>query len=242
MPDPTNDTTQASGQNTSQATDHNAQGDNEDYKALYEQERQAKAEMLKDVMKKKARLAKYEGIDPEEHNALKEAQLKREHEELAKEKDVDKIRTTIEAAAAKRIAEAEEGKNKYLGELKQEKINNKLMESAIKYGAFNADDVVQLTKAKIALDGDMKPFVLDGDGTAKLNESGKEMTIDEFVLLFLKDRPHLAQKQTQPGSGSGPSASRNGREKWTPEKVKKLSNEEYRKNKTEIKADLYGSG
>ena len=86
-------------------------------------------------------------------------------------------------------------------ELRGEKIDKQLIQSASNNRAINPNQVKDLLKDNVRLNEEGKAEILDKDGTTRYNKEGKPLTIDEFVSEFMTQNAHF-QVATPSGSGS----------------------------------------
>ena len=86
-------------------------------------------------------------------------------------------------------------------ELRGEKIDKQLIQSASNNRAINPNQVKDLLKDNVRLNDEGKAEILDKDGTTRYNKEGKPLSIDEFVSEFITQNAHF-QVATPSGSGS----------------------------------------
>ena len=86
-------------------------------------------------------------------------------------------------------------------ELRGEKIDKQLIQSASNNRAINPNQVKDLLKDNVRLNEEGKAEILDKDGTTRYNKEGKPLSIDEFVSEFITHNAHF-QVATPSGSGS----------------------------------------
>ena len=90
---------------------------------------------------------------------------------------------------------------KLQSELRDEKIDKQLIQSASSNRAINPNQVKDLLKNNVRLNEEGRAEILDKDGTTRYNKEGKPLTIDEFVSEFMTQNAHF-QVATPSGSGS----------------------------------------
>ncbi len=90
---------------------------------------------------------------------------------------------------------------KLQNELRDEKIDKQLIQSASSNRAINPNQVKDLLKNNVRLNEECRAEILDKDGTTRYNKEGKPLTIDEFVSEFMTQNAHF-QVATPSGSGS----------------------------------------
>jgi len=86
-------------------------------------------------------------------------------------------------------------------ELRGEKIDKQLIQSASSNKAINPNQVKDLLKANVRLNEDGNTEVLDKNGTTRYNKEGKPLSIDDYVNEFMTQNAHF-QVATPSGSGS----------------------------------------
>ena len=90
---------------------------------------------------------------------------------------------------------------KLQSELRDEKIDKQLIQSASSNRAINPNQVKDLLKNNVRLNEEGRAEILDKDGTTRYNKEGKPLSIDEFVSEFITQNAHF-QVATPSGSGS----------------------------------------
>ena len=86
-------------------------------------------------------------------------------------------------------------------ELRGEKIDKQLIQSASSNKAINPNQVKDLLKANVRLNEDGNTEVLDKNGTTRYHKEGKPLSIDDYVNEFMTQNAHF-QVATPSGSGS----------------------------------------
>jgi len=171
-----------------------------------------------------AKLAAFDGIDPEEYRKLKEAQEALEREKLTKEGDFEKLRTKLVEEHQKELSKATEKQSALEVEIAQLKselqktiICNEIANAASVAKALNPKlvEMAVMSQVKIEeIDGVGKAIrVIDGDGTHRVNiKTGKPMTIlelmeemkqsEEYAMLFAGGNAGAGSKTTYAFNGS----------------------------------------
>ena len=86
-------------------------------------------------------------------------------------------------------------------QLEQIKINDALVNSAVKNKAINPEQVTNLLKGKVKLNEDGRVEVLAENNQPRYNSSGELLSVDDYVQEFITQNPHF-QAATTSGSGS----------------------------------------
>ncbi len=86
-------------------------------------------------------------------------------------------------------------------ELKNERVDKQLINSASKHKAINPEQIKDLLKPRLRLNADGKVEVVDNGGAPRYNKDGDLLTVDEAVQEFLTQNAHF-QSATPSGSGS----------------------------------------
>lgn len=89
-----------------------------------------------------------------------------------------------------------------------------LSQAALKAGADPAtlDLVIAFTKSQVKVLDKNSVIPVDSHGEVPLNpDTGKEMTLDDFMKSFLADRPNLVKGSGTSGAGSHPGGRANGK-------------------------------
>jgi acylphosphatase len=137
---------------------------------------------------------KYSGIDPEEARKLKE---EKEEQEVERKKQRGEFEDLLKQQADKFNQE----KTSLQKQLEQIKINDALVNSAVKNKAINPEQVTNLLKGKVKLNDDGRVEVLAENNQPRYNSSGELLSVDDYVQEFITQNPHF-QAATPSGSGS----------------------------------------
>ena len=157
----------------------------------------------------------------DEVNNIVERRLAKERGSMYKKLGVDDIDVAINAVKTQKEAEEKQRiqkgefeeilktrtqehqkeKSELENQLRDNKINKSLLESASKHKAINASQVVDLLKNDIKLNETGNVEILDKNGIARYNKQGELLTTDELVQEFLTQNPHFVSA-TPSGSGS----------------------------------------
>jgi hypothetical protein len=120
---------------------------------------------------------------------------KKKEEELALE------RGKFDEVIKKKSQEYSEKLSKLESELKNERIDKQLINSASKNGAINPEQIKELLKNNVQLNAEGRVEILDKDKTPRYNSNGELLSVDEAVQEFLTQNAHF-QSATPSGSGS----------------------------------------
>tara|TARA_X000001382_G_C3169711_1_gene179068 strand:+ start:975 stop:1688 length:714 start_codon:yes stop_codon:yes gene_type:complete len=101
----------------------------------------------------------------------------------------------------KKTQEYNDKLSKLESELKNERVDKQLINSASMHKAINPEQIKDLLKSSINLNKDGKVEVLDNSGTPRYNKDGDLLSVDEAVQEFLTQNAHF-QSATPSGSGS----------------------------------------
>lgn len=177
------------------------------YGEAYVKELRNEAAKYRTKMKEfEAKLASFDGVDPEEHRRLKEAQEALEHERLTKAGDFEKIRQKLVDEHTKELGKEKE---KMTGlELEINRLKNELQQTIIRNEIANAASVAKALNPRLVelavapfvkveeVDGVGKVIkVVEADGTPRQNlKTGKPLSIielmeemkqsEEYAMLF----------------------------------------------------------
>ena len=122
--------------------------------------------------------------------------------EKAKQEEELKIeKGKFEEVMKKRTLEHQDIVNKLGEELKKERIDKQLINSASVNGAVNPEQIKELLKNNVQLNAEGRVEILDKDKTPRYNSQGELLTVDEAVKEFLTQNAHF-QAATPSGSGS----------------------------------------
>jgi len=137
---------------------------------------------------------KYSGIDPEEARKLKQ---EKEEQEVERKKQRGEFEDLLKQQADKFNKE----KSQMQKQLEQIKINDALVNSAVKNKAINPEQVTNLLKGKVKLNDDGRVEVLAENNQPRYNSKGELLSVDDYVQEFITQNPHF-QAATPSGSGS----------------------------------------
>ena len=137
---------------------------------------------------------KYSGIDPEEARKLKQ---EKEEQEVERKKQRGEFEDLLKQQADKFNQE----KSQMQKQLEQIKINDALVNSAVKNKAINPEQVTNLLKGKVKLNDDGRVEVLAENNQPRYNSKGELLSVDDYVQEFITQNPHF-QAATPSGSGS----------------------------------------
>ena len=126
-------------------------------------------------------------------------QVIEERRKAEEEKAIE--RGKFDEVIKKKTLEYNEKLSKLEQELKNERIDKQLINSASKHKAINPEQIKDLIKNRVQLNQDGKVEVLDNSGTPRYNKDGDLLTVDEAVQEFLTQNAHF-QSATPSGSGS----------------------------------------
>ena len=122
-------------------------------------------------------------------------------EKAKKEEEIALERGKFDEVIKKKSQEFSEKLSKLESELKNERVDKQLINSASKNGAINPDQIKELLKDSVQLNAEGRVEILDKDKTPRYNSKGELLTVDEAVQEFLTQNAHF-QAATPSGSGS----------------------------------------
>jgi hypothetical protein len=168
-------------------------------KEIKEQSQPKQADIDKIVQERLARqklsIMKDLGIESLEDAKSAIAEKVKKEEELALE------RGKFDEVIKKKSQEFTDKVTKLEKELKNERIDKQLINSASKNNAVNPEQIKELLKDNVQLNADGRVEILDKDKTPRYNSKGELLTVDEAVQEFLTQNAHF-QAATPSGSGS----------------------------------------
>ena len=122
-------------------------------------------------------------------------------EKAKKEEELALERGKFDEVIKKKSQEFSEKLSKLESELKNERVDKQLINSASKNGAINPDQIKELLKDSVQLNAEGRVEILDKDKTPRYNSKGELLTVDEAVQEFLTQNAHF-QAATPSGRGS----------------------------------------
>lgn len=169
-------------------------------------EKLAKKEAL-DLRKRLAAMEKYEGIDLEEYQKLKEAQIKAEEEKAKEEGNWEKLRAAMQEAHAKELEAATSKATQLQSSLEEYMVDSQLTNALAAAGATEAGmrllPLELRRNIKLANnEGRYTPNVLDADGTPRVKADGSLWQISDQVAEAKELFPDLFRGTAASGSGT----------------------------------------
>lgn len=97
--------------------------------------------------------------------------------------------------------------------LKDERKMNVLLRAVTRHNVVAADEVTELLRSKVRVEEDGTMSVAGESGGVMINSLGAPMSVEDYVGLWLKERPHHLRASGSAGAGSHPlrTASASGR-------------------------------
>lgn len=141
--------------------------------------------------------------DLDELKTLRQTAEKQKQDEAFKRGEFEKILQEKMDVKNAEIAE----KNKIIEEYT---VNSPLLNAAAKHKAVNPEQVVQLIRNQVRLGENGSAEVLDSNGSVRYNDSGKPVSVEDYVQDFLNSNPHFvaaAASTTSTKSNATPGAS-----------------------------------
>ncbi|OGQ50716.1 MAG: hypothetical protein A3J24_08305 [Deltaproteobacteria bacterium RIFCSPLOWO2_02_FULL_53_8] len=94
--------------------------------------------------------------------------------------------------------------------LKEERKMNALLRAVTRHNVVAADEVTELLRGKIKVEEDGTLSVSGDSGGVMINSLGAPISVDEYVGLWLRERPHHLRPSGLAGAGSHPARSAGG--------------------------------
>ena len=184
-------------------SDENENG-NVDVAAL-QAELAAKDEALKEVRQeaasKRVALKAFDGIDVDEYKTLKSQSTQAAQAELETKGKFDEAKAVIVSSYEDKLKVSSDKYASLEGKYKSVVVNDKLIAAAAKQNAFNPSQVAVVLKDNVRLDADGNVEIVSGDGKTLYNEKGDNLSIDDYVVDYLKDNSYMV-RGVESGSGS----------------------------------------
>lgn len=192
----------------------------EEYNAMIAERDALKAnrdEILREAKKAKDALKNYDGVDPTEYKALKDAAAEADRKKAAAEGNFDVLKKQLIDAHGAEKAGLESKIGKYQKALERRLVEAELTQSLVKAGAKKTmlDLLVlrgrEFVKVKETDDG-FEQFVADAGGNPRIADGkGTPMSIDDLVLNDLKAKyPDAFDGTGSSGGGASKSAAGGG--------------------------------
>tara|TARA_S200002703_G_scaffold159714_1_gene174255 strand:- start:68 stop:787 length:720 start_codon:yes stop_codon:yes gene_type:complete len=151
--------------------------------------------MTQRVAKEKARIYKELGVD----NLDDVKNILREKEQSVLEEK--KKRGEFEDVLKEQASKYQEQINGLQSQIQNIKVNDALLNSAVKGKAINPNQVADLLRNNVKLNDDGQVEVLADNGTPRYNQNGELLGVEDYVQEFLTQNPHFLSA-TPSGSGS----------------------------------------
>jgi hypothetical protein len=152
---------------------------------------------------------KYKGVDPDDYERLKREDAERRRKEAEEEKNYQAALKSQEESYAQKEKTWKEERESLLGEVKTERIHNRLLNAASKSNAYDPNQVAKLLSDRVKLGDDRQPITLS-DGGEPAYKDGKPLTVDQLVSDYLDRNPHLVKASGTTGAGANGGSSTSG--------------------------------
>ena len=151
--------------------------------------------MTQRVAKEKAKIYRELGTDNiDEVKALLQEKENAIYEEKKKRGEFEDILKEQASKYQSKISNLE-------SQIKNIKVNDSLLNSAVKHKAINPNQVVDLLKTKVQLNDDGQVEILAENGTPRYNQNGELLSVEDYVQEFLTQNPHFLSANPS-GTGS----------------------------------------
>lgn len=122
--------------------------------------------------------SKYDGIDPDEYQQLKQLQSQKEEQELMNRNEFEKLLKKTKNEGAKEV-------DRLRKELEKIKIDGALISAASSAGSVNPDHIAQLLRQNVRMDANGNVNVVDGEGNIRYTDDADPMAVNDLVNEFL---------------------------------------------------------
>ncbi len=95
-----------------------------------------------------------------------------------------------------------EGLRREIEGLKEEKKKLALLKAVSKYNVVDGEEIVKLLEDRVRMDDEGHVIVVNSSGSAKINDAGYPVGMDDFLSQWLSDRPHHLRSAGGSGAGS----------------------------------------
>ncbi|MFQ5428518.1 MAG: hypothetical protein ACE5EZ_06005 [Thermodesulfobacteriota bacterium] len=95
-----------------------------------------------------------------------------------------------------------EGLRREIEGLKEEKKKLALLKAVSKYNVVDGEEIVKLLEEKVRMDDEGNVIVVNSSGSAKINDAGYPVGMDDFLSQWLSERPHHLRSGSGSGAGS----------------------------------------
>lgn len=137
------------------------------------------------VMKKVS--SRFEDLgDPEELREIVTQYRKQQTEQQVKRGEFDRV---LQELAAKKDAEIQKRDRI----IEAYKVETPIMDAAARFRAVNPEQVKALVRNYVRLNGEGEVEVVDDKGGVRYDDSGKPVSVDNFVQTWLQSNPHFVQ-------------------------------------------------
>ena len=95
-----------------------------------------------------------------------------------------------------------EGLRREIEGLKEEKKKLALLKAVSKYNVVDGEEIVKLLEDRVRMDDEGHVIVVNSSGSAKINDAGHPVGMEDFLSQWLSDRPHHLRSGSAGGAGS----------------------------------------
>ena len=125
-----------------------------------------------------------------------------EERELRSKGEFEELLQRQRNAFNEKFSSIEKDKHELMQKLRRLKVESSLTDAARKHHAVNAGQVMKLLSSSVAMDEAGEAVVVDGDGDRRVGATGEFVSVENFVVEFLQENPHMVSPAAAV-SGSG---------------------------------------
>lgn len=147
------------------------------------------------------------GLDPTEQaelEVLRRERAERERKDAEERRQYDRAIKSVREEAQTEVSKANQKLAAILDEIKVEKVQGGLINSAAKFKAINPQQVAILLQSQTQFDPDTRKVIYLGEDGQPAFKNGVPWSADDLLMVFRHKNPHLFQAAaSDTGSGAG---------------------------------------
>jgi len=151
-------------------------------------------------MKTKPGLGAAERAELEEFRRRKD---ELEERELRSKGEFEELLQRQRKSFDEKISSLEKEKHEIAQQLRRAKVESSLTDAAQKHHAVNPGQVMRLLSDSVSMDDAGEAIVVDSAGERRIGDSGEFITVEDLVVEFLRENPHMVSPAAASAFGSG---------------------------------------
>lgn len=171
---------------TTEATDNSATENNQATKTFTQEEVNALMAKTKTQLERKF-ASKFEDLgDPDELREIVNQHRKSQQDQQVRRGEFEKVLQDV-------VAKKDEVIGKQAKMIEEFRVNTPILDAAARHRAVNPEQVKALIRSNVRLNPDGEPEVIDEKGQVQYDDSGRPVSVDNYVQRWLSQNPHFVQ-------------------------------------------------